>query len=565
MRKNLIAMSVATLTGLGLAGGAAANVLNDNGGATISATNATAETVIAGGIGHQLIVPYYNTQGGNATLINVVNTDTVNGKAVKVRFRGASNSDDVFDFQLFMSPGDAWTANISRGANGLSVLTTTDKSCTIPQVVSGKEFVTERLPSTFTVENKASQTREGYVEIFNMADIPPQAIVPATGAVAGTANALFTTIKHVGGVAPCFSTTAGAAALNALEFDPVDLAAAYTLGLRSPSTGLFANYTIINVPKSGAASGEATAIAATVGVNGPNGRGNIVFFPQTSAPATTPNSHTADPALRTVAGINPTDVQNGSGGAFAGTAPIVAASQFDLPDLSTPYLLLGAYPPVAADPITQAEALTRALATVNVINEFLGDTSITANTDWVFSLPTRRYSVALDYRPMAASPAGAPIRAFTKFVNRDYFTATNTAVSNTQICVTTAGVTYYDREEATAVGNGFVISPNPPVPGFRLCGEASVLGFNAVAGASVLGAEVAFTNFSTTSGITARDGWANVATPGLTSGLQGIATGNGLPILGKAFIRASNPGVGAGLTANFGVSYEHRNVRPVTP
>jgi hypothetical protein len=570
MRKNLIAMSVATLTGLGLAGGAAANVLQDNGGATISATNATAETVIAGGIGHQLIVPYYNTQGGNATLFNVVNTDTVNGKAVKVRFRGASNSDDVFDFQLYLSPGDVWAANISRGADGRSFLTTSDKSCTIPQVVTGKAFVTERLPQSFTVENLASQTREGYIEIFNMADIPPFAINTANGAALGTANALYTTIKHAGASStpPCFSTPAGAAALGALEFDPANLAAAYGLGFRAPSTGLFANYTIINVQKSGAASGEATAIAATVGVGGPNGRGNIVFFPQTGANAATPDLFTADPTLRTVFGAGATDVQNGSGAPFVSTgggAPILTASQFDLPDLSTPYLLLGAYPPVAADPITQAEALTRALATTNVINEFLGDTAITANTDWVFSLPTRRYSVALDYRPMLLNPAGAPVRAFTKFVNRDYFTGANTAVANTQICVTTAGVTYYDREENTAQGNGFVISPNPPTPGFRLCGEASVLGFNAVAGASVLGAEVAFTNFSTTGGITARDGWANVATPGLTTGLAASVGGNGLPILGKSFIRASNPAVGAGLAANFGVSYEHRYIRPVTP
>ena len=35
-----------------------------------------------------------------ATLLNLINTDTVRGKAVKVRFRGAANSDDVYDFQV---------------------------------------------------------------------------------------------------------------------------------------------------------------------------------------------------------------------------------------------------------------------------------------------------------------------------------------------------------------------------------------------------------------------------------------------------------------------------------
>ena len=51
-----------------------------------------------GGIGHALITPYFTAQNGNATLISLVNTDLANGKALKVRFRGASNSDDILDF-----------------------------------------------------------------------------------------------------------------------------------------------------------------------------------------------------------------------------------------------------------------------------------------------------------------------------------------------------------------------------------------------------------------------------------------------------------------------------------
>jgi len=207
MRKNLIAMSVATLVaGLGMAGGAAAAVLLDNGGATISPSNATFQTVQAGGIGHQLIIPYFNTQLGNATLFQLVNTDGVNGKAVKVRFRGASNSDDLFDFQVYLSPNDVWTANVSQdAATGLSILTTNDKSCTIP-AVNAQTFVTARLPQAangWSDAERAEQTREGYIEIFNMADVPPLSISPATGAPVAPANPLFTAIKHVNGVPPC--------------------------------------------------------------------------------------------------------------------------------------------------------------------------------------------------------------------------------------------------------------------------------------------------------------------------------------------------------------------------
>ena len=153
MRKNLIAMSVATLVaGLGLAGGATAAVLQDN--SALTPTNATAETVQNGGIGHQLIIPYYNVQGGNATLFNIVNTDLVNGKAVKVRFRGASNSDDVFDFQLYLSPGDVWATTITKAADGTATLSTIDKSCTLPAVINGQPFVTARLPGFLTAAQK---------------------------------------------------------------------------------------------------------------------------------------------------------------------------------------------------------------------------------------------------------------------------------------------------------------------------------------------------------------------------------------------------------------------------
>ena len=50
-------------------------------------------TVQAGGIGHVLFTPYFSTAQGNSTLISLVNTDKNYGKVVKVRFRGAANSD----------------------------------------------------------------------------------------------------------------------------------------------------------------------------------------------------------------------------------------------------------------------------------------------------------------------------------------------------------------------------------------------------------------------------------------------------------------------------------------
>lgn len=549
MRKNLIAMSVAAFVGgLGMAGSATAGVWADNGVATISPTTATIERVRGSGTGHQLIVPYFNTQSGNATLFNIVNTDTTNGKAVKIRFRGGSNSDDVFDFQLFMSPGDVWTANISKGSTGVTTLTTIDKSCTLPAGVgsgAGSNFVTARLPGTLTGDALAAETREGYIEVFNMADIPPKAIdtaAPTLGAALAGANPLFTAIKHVAGVPPCTAAT-----MATLATDPATLTAAYGLGFRAPSATLFANWTIVNVPKSGSSTGEALAITGSNGVPAVPALANIVFFPQTGAAAPTINFFTADPSLRTTAGAALGDVQNGAGAAYAGgPTPIITASMFDLPDLSTPYLtsggMSGAFPPNYTDPVFFVLGLQQALATASITNEFLTDTTINAFTDWVFSQPTRRYAVAPDYRPLVATPALPLGRAF---LSNAFYSSTSTAVSGYQICAKTEGVTYWDREEFTAIGNDFVISPNPPAPGFRLCGETSVLTFNS-SGPSVLGAAIARTNFATPSSSgTVRDGWATVSTMGI---------GNGLPIVGKSFSAAATG------TFNVGGSWEHRYV-----
>ena len=191
MKKNVLALSIAAMIGgLGFAGAASAQL-----------------AVNESGHGHMLLVPYYTAQNGNMTVFHVVNTDTVNGKAVKVRFRGASNSDDVLDFQVFMSPGDVWTAAVTQGSDGVANLVTADGTCTLPAIAKGVAvpFVQDRLPSTMSAADKASNTREGYVEIFNMADIDSskQTVYGGVGNAVPVNAPLYTAIKHVNGVAPC--------------------------------------------------------------------------------------------------------------------------------------------------------------------------------------------------------------------------------------------------------------------------------------------------------------------------------------------------------------------------
>lgn len=141
MKKNVLALSIAAMVGgLGFAGAASAGVIVGTGAAptaaVLGASNAQSFALSEGGTGHNLVVPYFSAQNGNMTVLHLVNTDTRNGKAVKVRFRGAANSDDLMDFQVFLSPQDVWTAAVSQGANGVLQLASSDNTCTLPRLNS---------------------------------------------------------------------------------------------------------------------------------------------------------------------------------------------------------------------------------------------------------------------------------------------------------------------------------------------------------------------------------------------------------------------------------------------
>ena len=97
MKKNVLAVSIAAMIGgLGFAGVASAGSAFSNvPGVGTGFAIADELAVVPEGVGHILVVPYFTTQEGNVSLLNIVNTDTVNGKAVKLRYRGAANSDDI--------------------------------------------------------------------------------------------------------------------------------------------------------------------------------------------------------------------------------------------------------------------------------------------------------------------------------------------------------------------------------------------------------------------------------------------------------------------------------------
>jgi len=380
----------------------------------------------------------------------------------------------------------------------------------------------------------------------------------ANGATAATANPLFTATKHGTFTAPSCDSTTLNAQRNDLNADPASGNNFVNRGYSAPTGGLMANWTIVDLAKNSTSTGAALAIRALNGAA--NAAGNIVWFPQTTDGVTTANAElfTADPLL-TAALFKTT---NTTGTAFVG------ATNQDFPDLSTPYTTrpanigaLAAYQAGAVvEPEEQAAAVSASLAVTNIVNEYITDGNF--STDWVLSMPTRRYSVAANYAATGAAAvvfnpslrantdrAGAariavPLAATDRIdlgANFGYFTGGNTSWNGTlnQICVTPGQMRTFDREENEA--NVFTVSPGGAL---AFCGETNVITFNGKT--SVLGAALAVSNVSTVDPVDATrwtTGWMSLATPG--------GTNAGLPVTGFAAVAFSGN--------NLGGAWAHRN------
>lgn len=494
MKKSILSLGAAVALGsLGFAGTAHAIAVFSNDGAT-----ANSISLHPSGTGHKLFTPYYTAQGNMASLINVVNTDTANGKAVKVRFRSAANSDDVLDFTLFLSPGDVWSGMVSQNADGRAQIVTPDTSCTIPSQDQWPGVFSDlRLPGGLSEEATNALTREGYVEVLNMADIPP-----GTGKE-GANSALYTAIKHVNGTAPCTP----AAFDTLLTPNRTDAAGAIAAGLSNPTGRLMGSWAIFQQDAQGAFSGAQTALIAINTENAgtmTNGLLNTApaayaFAPQIDTPIDNQDfvkANTADQLLVTRA---------------------VEPRWFDLPDMSTPMF--------AHTPVVQANLISSVLAKPNVVNEYVATAAgapVPFTTDWVVSQPTRRYHAVVDY-----SVSGGKLLETPESTYYSDLTLRNTEYGP-QAC-RSFSLGSYDREEgAKASTGGF--SPGTTFP---YCGEVFVAQFGAE---SALKAAITVRNVNSV--LAGQAGWASLRT--------GVTGNGGLPIVGYAAIQFKN--VDGGIT-----------------
>lgn len=503
-----------------------------------AAGTAQAVHVNSDGLGEVLLYPYYTVENGQATLFTVVNT-TDQVKAVKVRLIEAMNSHETLDFNLYLSPEDHWSGSISADPDGEgAILKTGDTSCTVPVIDPEGEKLrnllfsdnSDTLGASYDLDDGGPEglerTREGYIEVIEMGtldDTAPGQFGAAAAATHGADGvpADCDLIVQAWREQPVGSgnvvgewgqdLSGGAVAPNLNNFAAFDPAL---------TGGLYGYASIVNVMEGTNATYDATAI-----------------------------DNFADSVLH----ARPGDTAPNLGQAILNADIIEGASATTL---------------TFADGL---DAVSAVLMHDTISNDYVTEPGISAGTDWVITMPTKREYVNVP------APATAP------FLNI-WDTTSGTACEEVQ-------VSQWDREEqipgTPPVPGGVDFSPSPVPPtvsveGFALCSEANVVSFlnpdvvkdddgNIVSGyVSALypservqyGFDVDFYN-----------GWARIGFATDNGGNpRELAAGGGeilagLPVIGFAVQKYANgnlEGVGGG-AAFYAGAIKHKATRSLTP
>jgi hypothetical protein len=296
--------------------------------------------------GEVLLFPYYSADAGNDTYIHVVNT-TAMGKAVKVRILEAENSQEVRDFNLYLSPKDHFSFAITMDAAGGGKLVTADNSCTVPRIKADDEATGEieftNLQYDGDVNSSIERTLNGHVEMIEMGQWDPTtthgaAMVHGADGIPASCATLVESWTQGG------DWYADAADHFVGDTD----ALSYWAG-----GGLYGMGTVINVMEGTSFGYDAVALE-----NFQNdfawdyAGGELHFPPGDTAPS--------------LAGWNYTNYES----------TVFAAGEA-----------------VKLDNFVTINAVSSVLMTENVMNDYVIDPDLAATTDWVVTFPTKRFYV----------------------------------------------------------------------------------------------------------------------------------------------------------------------------
>jgi hypothetical protein len=486
-------------------------------------SNSNAISMSGSGLGGALVYPYYTVNDGNSTILSVVNT-TENAKAIKVAFREGLDSRDIFDFNLYMSAYDVWTAAVfSLSGEGPALIQTFDNSCTVPNIKNppiGLNPVTvpggtRAVPMTRNVSISPALTREGYFTMVEMGILAP-----------GTLSEALAT--HVGG------EPAGCGALVEAWQNGLPAARSYWVA----SNGL-----ADMAAPTGGLGGFAAVVDVANGVMYAYGADAIQRFSD--------SIQHRNPELEVPAITNP--VQVGLGGQIESVT------------------IDNAGRPITSRWTIAPQAIGAVFMSERVINEYVIDNTAADafDSEWVLTFPTKRPHVA------GGPPAIPPFR-----------TAISNGVPGTACEVYQVFV--YDREENVYdVGGGVSPRPDARICrevqviafGDDAGGTSDILGAPAAAaGALANGGGHININNQVALGPVVLDpaftaGWASLSFRSIAGGVLGnspsmtSADGDtyfGLPVTGFWALAANNTQGLPGVRAFYGAFVKHKQDRTVT-
>jgi hypothetical protein len=312
----------------------------------IAGTTGAAVHLSDNGQGQVLIYPYYTTRAGHDTYLSVLNS-TALSKALKVRFSEGKNSRAVIDFHIYLSPHDMWTAAVVNTADGAKIITA-DKSCTAPAIPAGGKGFVNFAFSGFAIEGiqqsggdgetaSLDRTREGYFEIIEMGTITNTAINAA--------------ITHVSGV------PANCAVVQAAN---MDMGTTSTLVVGGQSARAFK------------ATGGLSGTASLIGVAGGTDFGYAPIVLEAFSPSLAEN-------IWDYPGNRYPDMS------FAERTSLV--------------LYKGSV--VSSSWNKGSDAVSALLMHDNIINEYVLDQATLSGTDWVITMPTKRYYIPVHHKSLA--------------------------------------------------------------------------------------------------------------------------------------------------------------------
>ncbi len=439
--------------------------------------------------GEVLLFPFYNADNGNATNMHIVNT-TAKVKAVKIRFLEYKNSDEVLDFNLYMSPNDHFAFGVVGDPNGTgAAVITSDNSCTVPALGSPngafpgtttenadgsktrtQPFVNYQYANSKDIDSSIERTLTGHVEVIEMG-----VVSNAGDAKSGKAYAAYATHGPTGVPASCAGLdkawASGGWAVNASE------------GIGAPEGGLYGLSYHINVESAAAFGFEPTAID------------DFNPLAEHTDPGSLSPSITSGTSVATVH-------KGGSWGDYT----------------------LG----------SGVEATSALLQTASLANDVMVNAAVGGMTDWVVTFPTKRAHVDKATKLLVVPP----------FTDNWVGNTGGTSPKEDKACEP-VGISQWDREEAfTAATTGF--SPSPAAVTTSICNETAIIAMGTATDSAL-----SVTTGKTNLGFPYSEGWQRFA---FSATAQSITLANGtteqgLPAIGFGAYKVVNGAMSYGNAA----------------